>query len=85
MKLETINDEKILTISESEFFDVITQVTSAYVMFNTQILKDDSLKKRFELAEKYGTLTFVLKEVLFENADFKSMFEENSDYSEEEK
>lgn len=83
-KVETINDEKTLTISEDEFYDVMTQVTAAYVSFQMDINGEEDLNLRMQFAQDYGLLTFVLKEVLFENGDLKHFFEKDSDYSEEE-
>ncbi len=84
MKVEKINGEKILTISESEFCKMLAKVTGAYVGFHMSLEEEDDLETRMALVEDYGVLTFALKEVLFENGNLHEFFEENSDYTEEE-
>ena len=84
MKVETINDEKILTISEDEFCKALAKVTGAYVGFHMSLEEEDDLETRMALVEDYGVLTFALKEVLFKNGNLHELFEEISDYSEEE-
>ena len=82
-KVETINDEKTLTISEEEFYEIMSRVTATYINFQMELMETEDLNIRWELAQDYGLLTFALKSILFEEGDLKNIFEENSDYTEE--
>lgn len=83
-KVETINDEKILTISEEEFHDSLSHLIACAIEF--KMLKENNYDEEFEneLASDYGMLAFAFHTVLFDEGEWQKWDFSMADYSEEE-